>query len=119
MEYPKIPREKSNRVKLPLSEHIIIKQLYKNGLGIRAIARKYEQEYGISRRLIQFILFPERIIASRGTRTYKDYYSTEKRREYMKKYRQHQKEVNGNLYSKWDHATYPRRKKKEVKENKA
>lgn len=52
----RLPEKFDRRVKIPKSEHAYIKQFYKQGMAIRAIARKYK----VSSRLIQFILFPDR-----------------------------------------------------------
>ena len=54
----RIGKEHDGRRKLNEEQKEHIRSLYKKGMGIRAIARKYE---GIcSRRLIQFVIFPER-----------------------------------------------------------
>jgi len=45
------------RVKIPKSEHEYIRQRHKAGEGIRHLGRVY----GVDKRTIQFILFPERL----------------------------------------------------------
>lgn len=53
----KLPRELSRRVKIPIEMHEIIRQEYKEGkTSQRVLAKKY----GVSRRLITFILSPEK-----------------------------------------------------------
>lgn len=80
------------RVKLTDGDKSIIKSEYETGsISINALARKY----GVSKRLIQFILFPER--QEKAKKAFADrqkdgrYYSTEKHREYMRKHREHKK----------------------------
>lgn len=81
------------RVKIPKSEHINIKALHNQGQAIRAIAR----HYGVDKRLIQFILFPERHAknlqdrAERGGS--KIYYDKDKWRETMREHRQYKAKV--------------------------
>lgn len=63
------------------------------GDSLRMIARRY----GVSRRLVQFILYPERLeenrqrLAARGG--WRQYYSKEKHREYMREHRKYKKEL--------------------------
>lgn len=70
-----------------------IRSDYERGEGIRAIARCY----GVSRRLIQFVLFPERLEqnllcrAKRGGS--RAYYDKDKQCEYMRKCRAHKKDL--------------------------
>ena len=52
-----LPREFDRRVKLTEDDKVTIRKLYRDGYAIRAIARALPK---ISRRMIQFILFPER-----------------------------------------------------------
>jgi hypothetical protein len=75
------------RKKLPKSLHPIIKEEYKTIKSQRALAAKY----GVSRRLITFILDPakekrQKESVKREHRWLK-YYTKEKQREYMRKYR--------------------------------
>ena len=53
-----IPRELDRRVKITDIMRAKIKQMYEEGESMRGIAR----ELDISRRSIQFILFPERLL---------------------------------------------------------
>jgi hypothetical protein len=63
-EHAKIPRRFDRRVKLTEDDKQNIISLYTvNGWGVREIARWYEGK--CSRRLIQFILFPERAEVAR------------------------------------------------------
>jgi len=55
----KIPRHLDRRVKLTDDDKKLIKILYSDGMGIRQISRKFEKK--CSRRMIQFVLFPERL----------------------------------------------------------
>jgi len=54
----KLPRRFDRRVKLTDKERATIKKLWRGGMAIRAIARRYEDK--CSRRLIQLVLFPDR-----------------------------------------------------------
>jgi len=54
----KVGKKYDRRIKLTDEERKHIKKLYKLKMPIRAIARCYKEK--CSRRLIQFILFPER-----------------------------------------------------------
>ena len=56
-QHIKLPRDKDRRVKLTDKERADIQARYKAGEGVRSIARVYSH---VSRRLIQFVLFPER-----------------------------------------------------------
>jgi predicted DNA-binding protein YlxM (UPF0122 family) len=78
------------RVKLTQTDKKEVKRLYfEEHLAIREITRRYK----VSRRLIQFILFPERIKKSRENRDWRDYYTKEKNREYQKKHRRYKNQL--------------------------
>jgi hypothetical protein len=81
-KYDKIPlsRDQDRRVKLTDMDKTRIKRLHKEGVEIREISRRFTQ---VSRRMIQFILFPERIKAARVNYDWKKYYTKEKRRKYQ------------------------------------
>ncbi|MFQ3543551.1 hypothetical protein Q7A53_05650 [Halobacillus rhizosphaerae] len=87
------------RVKLTETDVESIKNDYENGASIHSLSKKYN----VSRRTIQFKLFPEReehakkLYAER--RKDQRYYSKDKHRDYIKKHRQHKKELyeNGTL----------------------
>lgn len=81
----KIPVSLDARRKLTIEDKELILNLYKTGLGIRAIARRFESK--CSRRLIQFIIFPSRLKVSNYSGHWKKYYNKEKNNEYSKAYR--------------------------------
>jgi len=56
----KLPREYDRRVKLSEEDKKNIVELYNKGLAIREIARTYE--HICTRRMIQFVIFPERAL---------------------------------------------------------
>lgn len=58
IEKKKLPRELDRRVKITEEMKADIEKRYKEGEAIRAIAREYPE---ISRRSIQFIIYPERL----------------------------------------------------------
>jgi len=64
-----------------------IKRLHDNGMSLRELARTYK----VSRRLIQFTVFPERKVIDLENRRLrggsKHYYTKEKHRAYTKKHR--------------------------------
>ena len=59
----KLPREKDRRVRITEEDKNRIRELYKQNLPIREIARQMESI--CSRRSIQYILFPERLMIVR------------------------------------------------------
>ena len=77
------------RVKLTDEDKEHIKLIWNSGKGqsINQIAK----DYAVSKRSIQFILFPERIQTMRANRNWRKYYSKEKNREYARKHRLHKK----------------------------
>ena len=82
------------RVKLTDEDKEKIRKEYANGgISINKLAKKY----GVSKRLIQFILFPEREKRSRKlfAERQKDgrYYDREKHNESMKRHRDYKKEL--------------------------
>jgi len=82
------------RVKLTDVDKENIKKEYETGtVSINALARKYN----VSKRLIQFTLFPERKEKAKQqfAERQKDgrYYDKEKHKEYMKSHRGHKKEL--------------------------
>lgn len=87
--------EHDKRVKLTDADRENIRKDYEGGdISIRGLERKYK----VSRRLIQFILFPERLEKSKKlyAERQKDgrYYDKDKHRAYTKKHRDHKKELN-------------------------
>lgn len=77
------------RVKIPKEDHDHIRARVARGEGIRAIAR----EYDVDKRLVQFIVFPERLALNRELRKkrggWKKYYDKDKHRVEMQKHRAH------------------------------
>lgn len=59
----KLPEDCDRRRKLPKEYHEAIRRRHKEGEAIRALARAY----GVDKRLIQFIVYPERLEHSRET----------------------------------------------------
>lgn len=82
------------RVKLTDEDKANIKAEYESGsISIHGLAKKYK----VSKRLIQFTLFPERKEKAKQLflERQKDgrYYDKEKHKEYMKNHREHKKEL--------------------------
>lgn len=75
----------------------IIKMFNQDKMCVREIARAYEKK--CSRRLIQFVLFPERLKTmqerNRKERKWTKYYDKEKHKIYMRKHREKLKRVGG------------------------
>lgn len=87
--------ELDKRVKLTDEDRENIKKDYATGLiSINGLARKYN----VSKRTIQFILFPER--KKKNAEQFKErrkdgrYYDKEKHKDYMKKHRQGKKKLD-------------------------
>lgn len=83
-----------NRVKLTEEDKENICKEYATGtISQRELAKKY----GVSRRLIQFTLSPEKLDRAKKafSERQKDgrYYDKEKHKDYMKKHRQHKREL--------------------------
>lgn len=81
----RIGREHDGRVKLSELDRASIMALYKMGTPIREIARQYEKI--VSRRMIQFVLFPERLKTVNYPGHYKKYYRKDEWRLTMRKHR--------------------------------
>jgi len=94
----KLPREKDRRVKLSERDKKEIKELYfEQGLAIREIARRFKDK--CCRRMIQFILFPERYerqIELRKERSWL-YYDREKNTKAMREHRRYKYKVLGSF----------------------
>lgn len=84
MPLPKIPQDLDRRRKLTDEDRDRIRALYRARVPIRAIAREFAH---VSRRLIQFVLFPDRLDAVNLPGHWKKYYDKEKRRIAMRKHR--------------------------------
>jgi len=83
----KLPKEKDRRRKLTDEDKEIIKRLYVDGIAIREIARIFKNK--CSRRLIQFILFPDRTQKTE----WKKYYNSDKHAKYIKSHRKYKYKV--------------------------
>jgi hypothetical protein len=77
------------RVKLLPSDKEKIKKLHQEGIPIREITRRYK----VSRRLIQFILFPERLAKINYPGHWKKYYKKEKQTIAIRKHRRYKQEL--------------------------
>lgn len=71
------------RIKLTPEKREHLFGMHRAGVPIRQICRIL----GVSRRLVQFTLFPERKDAARNGRTWADYYDRELHRKAMKEHR--------------------------------
>lgn len=84
---------KDRRIKLNEEDKENIIKLHKQGISIREITRRYN----VSRRLIQFIIFPERYV--RNVENYharggwQAYYDKDRRRTTMKEHRHYKQSV--------------------------
>lgn len=95
----RVTREHDRRVKLTEDDKERIRSMYKDGMGIRAIAREYEGK--CTRRAIQYTLFPERYAAllanARRRRKIKgntlQEYGKEKWRDTMREHRAYKKKL--------------------------
>lgn len=83
------------RKKLSDKDKEDIRKMYKQGESIHAIARAFE---GIcSRRMIQFVIYPERDARLKAIRSkekgHLKYYDKDKHREAIKQWRRHKKQL--------------------------
>lgn len=96
----RVGKERDRRIKLKEEDREYIRRLHKvEGKPIREIVRIFD---GIcSRRLIQFVLFPERLKENLKRRQerggWRQYYTRDKRRREMRKYREHLKLIKKGL----------------------
>jgi IS30 family transposase len=81
----RVGKEADGRRHLDDADRAKIKQLHKEGIGIREIARRYE--HICSRRTIQFVIFPERLSTVNYPGHYKKYYNKDKHTIAMRKHR--------------------------------
>lgn len=88
----KIPKSFDKRIKLNENQKQEIRNL-KNNMSQRQLAKKFN----VSRRLIQFILFPEKLERHKElkkiNKVHKNYYDKEKNRLYKKIHRDHKKSL--------------------------
>lgn len=91
LEQTKYTEEQDGRRKILTSEHEEVRAKYKSLKSMREVARIY----GVDKRTIQFIVYPERLKRlqewNKKIKHHKKYYNTDKRREYMRKYRARKK----------------------------
>jgi len=77
---------------LPCQKEMVV-HLYNRGASIHSLSRMYK----VSKRLIQFIIFPERKEANYQRRVERGgsmaYYDRDKHKASMKKHREHKKEI--------------------------
>lgn len=85
-----IPRHLDRRVKLSLEDREDIRLLYETGLlSIRGLAVAWQ----VSKRLIQFTLFPERLEAAKRNRDWRRYYTRRQRAAAMRNHRRHKHQL--------------------------
>lgn len=94
LENFRVPKAQDKRAKLTKEDREYIFTRYKNG---EASQRELAREYSVSRRLIQFIAMPEKLVenhlALKKRGGWKKYYTKEKQRDYMQKHRNHKREI--------------------------
>lgn len=92
----RIPRPLDRRIKLSDTDRTEIKRMYAAGVSIRAIAREYAGR--CSRRMIQFVIFPDRYDAAadraKEKKNWKVYYDKKTRNQYMRKHRKYKGQLN-------------------------
>jgi len=90
----KLPRDLDRRIKLSEEDKQAIVQLYKTtGISTRSLAA----QYGVSRRSIQFILDPDKLVRNLEMRDARGgsmiYYDKDKHNESMKEHRKYKHKV--------------------------
>jgi hypothetical protein len=85
----RLPAEYNRRRKLSDKDRADIKNLWAEGAAIRALARMYD----VDKRLIQFILFPERQEAAKRNRDWRDYYDKEKNTKAIREHRRYKQQL--------------------------
>ena len=88
-----IPKEFDRRIKLTDEDKANIISFHSKGISQRALARYFN----VSRRLISFVLFPDRLVINKQKRLEsggsKQYYNKEKQRLYSQKTREYRKQL--------------------------
>ena len=88
-----IPKEFDRRIKLTDEDRVNIVSFYSRGMSQRALARYFN----VSRRLISFVLFPDRLLINKQQRLEsggsKQYYKKEKQKLYSQKTRKYRKQL--------------------------
>jgi hypothetical protein len=91
----RLPKSEDRRVKISDEDRSHIASLYSKGVAVREIVRRMDNR--ISRRSIQFILFPERLEHlqnhNREIEHWKIYYNRSEHNKAMRKTRKHRAEV--------------------------
>lgn len=84
------------RSKLTPDQKLEIKRKSAGGYSQRQLAR----EYNVSRRLIQFIICPEKLAINRMNHDSSKYYNKDKQREYIKNHRRYKQslKIAGKIY---------------------
>ena len=98
--FTRLPEALDRRRKIPTEEHDYIRKRHKEGEAIRAIARSYN----VDKRLIQFIIFPERLEVQRkrkheqkySQKYYHDKVKGKKWADIMREHRHYKKELFKN-----------------------
>lgn len=93
LEKIKYTEKQDGRRKILSSQHEEVREDYKNLKSMRKVASLY----GVNKRLIQFIVYPERLKKlqewNKEIKHHKKYHDTEKRKFYMRKYRARKREL--------------------------
>ncbi len=96
LEQTKYTEKQDGRRKILTSEHEEVRAKYKSLKSLREVARIY----GVDKRTIQFIVYPERLKRlqewNKKIKHHKKYYNTEKRKMEMRKYRKRKREILDN-----------------------
>lgn len=89
-----VGKENDKRRKLTAAERVDIKRAHDSGRTIRSIAREYSF---VSRRLIQFVIFPERDAKLKATvkkeKRWNKYYHKDIRKMHMRKHRANRRAI--------------------------
>lgn len=98
-EHVRLPKGTDRRVRLTDEEREDIKELhFVKGWGVRKIARTYSH---VSRRLIQFVLFPDRlkVVAdnAKNKKAWLIYYDKEKHTKAMREHRRYKQSILGGV----------------------
>lgn len=89
VETYRVGQARDKRRKIPVSEHATIKNLRREGWSWNKLAAKYE----VNRRLIMFIVHPERLEAAKRNHDWRNYYDRDKNRLYAAKHRAYKKSL--------------------------
>lgn len=86
----RVTKKHDKRIKLTPYDKRRIKVLYAQGIGIREITRRIKK---VSRRMIQFVLFPERLKISNYPGHWAKYYDKRKQTIAMRKHRNYKRKL--------------------------